>query len=304
MSRPALCILIVLGLVAGPVLADGFLTPLGSIAADQRTHLIRVTAITMIAVAPVLIGVPWLLWRYRRGRKGPYRPHFGFSVPLEFVMWGVPTLIIIVLGYWLWKATIQLDPSDPRGPDPLQVQVVGLDWKWLFLYPGEHVASVGTLVIPVDKPVQLQLTTDTVMQSFMVSALAGQIYAMPGMVTRLGMRADRTGIATGENTQFNGEGFADQKVQVAVLSPKDWQDWMDAARAGPVLDAQAYARLARRGTLADARKTLGIADGPLRLRLGNDGLFRHIVQRYHQGQGVSAAQQPGAPGYRPQGEGS
>ena len=116
MSRPALCILIVLGLVAGPGLADGFLTPLGSIAADQRTHLIRVTAITMIAVAPVLIGVPWLLWRYRRGRKGPYRPHFEFSVPLEFVMWGVPTLIIIVLGYWLWKATIQLDPLTPAVP--------------------------------------------------------------------------------------------------------------------------------------------------------------------------------------------
>jgi len=299
MRRSALCISVALGLIASPALADGFLTPLGSIAADERAHLIRVTAITMIVVVPVLVGVPLILWRYRRGRQGTYRPQFELSAPLEIAMWGVPTLIVIALGYWLWHSTDSLDPYRPLGPDPLQVQVVGLDWKWLFLYPTEGVASVGTLAIPVGRPVQMRLTTDTVMQSFMVPALAGQIYAMPGMVTQLGLQADRPGAVMGQNTQFNGVGFSEQKVAVEALSPKDWQTWIDAARQGPALDAQSYAKLAKRGVLSDAREALGISDGPVRLRLADGGLFNQIVQRYHQGEALSAAQQPGAPAYRP-----
>lgn len=299
MRRSAVRLSLALGLLSGPALAEGFLTPLGAIAADERTHLIRVTAITMIAVAPVLIGVPLLLWRYRRSRRGTYRPRFELSVPLEILMWGVPAVIVSVLGYWLWHSTLRLDPYRPLGANPVEVEAVGLDWKWLFLYPQEGVASVGTLALPVGRPVRIRLTTDTVMQSFLMPALAGQIYAMPGMVTQLNVRADRPGTAMGENTQFNGVGFAQQKVQVEALPVGDWQSWMNAARQGPALDARSYAALAERGTLADARKALGVPEGPIRLRLADSGLFDQIVQRYHQGKALTERLQPGASGYLP-----
>lgn len=280
--------------------AEGVLTPLGPVAADQRTHLIVVTAITLIAVLPVVIGTPLILWRYRRGRRAAYRPDFGFSAPLELAMWGVPVLIVAALGVWLLRSTQSLDPFRPLGPDPLDVQVVGLNWKWLFLYPDQGAASVGTLAVPAGRPVRLRLTTDTVMQSFLAPSLAGQIYAMPGMVTQMNFMASRPARVGGANTQFNGTGFAKQKFQVVALSPADWKNWIVEARKGPVLDDAQYAALARPGTLADARSQFGVTEGPLRLRLNDRRLFDRIVARYHDGKALTAAQQPGTPAYRAQ----
>jgi cytochrome o ubiquinol oxidase subunit 2 len=294
MKRP---IFLLFMFIATPALADGMLTPLGPIAADQRAHLIRVTVLTMIAVLPVLVGVPLILWRYRRGRRAKYSPDFDYSAPLEAAMWGVPALIVATLGYWLWQSTLSLDPYKPLGKDPLRVEVIGLDWKWLFLYPDEGVASIGTLAIPAGRPVSLSLTTDTVMQSFMVPSLAGQIYAMPGMVTHLNFLASRPGTATGANTQFNGAGFSTQTVTVDALTENAWQAWIDNARAGPELTASSYTKLAARGTQADVQKALGIGDGPLRLRLDDRTLFNEVVQRYHDGKALPAARQPGAPAY-------
>ena len=293
-----LSVLAFLVLVASPAWAQGFLTPMGPVAEDQRAHLIRVTALTMIAIVPVLIGVPLLLWRYRRGRHAAYRPGFEFSAPLEIIMWGVPTAIIIVLGFWLWQSTHKLDPYRPLGPDPLQVQVIGLNWKWLFLYPDQGVASIGTLLIPQGRPVQLKLTTDTVMQSFMVPALAGQIYAMPGMVTDLNLMADAEGEATGRNTQFNGAGFADQSVTVRAVDDAGWQAWIAQAADAPALDSATYAQLARPGSTADAASALGLPD--TRMRLSEPDLFQTVVHRYHDGQPLAPDQQPGAPGYQPE----
>lgn len=282
--------------------ADSFLTPLGPVADAQLTHLIRVTLITLIAIVPVLVGVPLILWRYRRGNKrAAYRPDWTFSKPLEIAMWGVPVVIVAILGFWLWHQTAKLDPYKALGPEPLQVQVVGLDWKWLFIYPDQGVASVGELAIPVGRPVSLNLTTDTVMQSFFISALAGQIYAMPGMETRLNLLADRPGAAEGENTQYNGIGFAGQKFGLQALSKTDWQAWLARARAtGMPLNAASYARLARRGSLDDAREALAPAQngGPLLFKLTQQDLFERIVHRYHQGKRVTARAQPGAPAYR------
>lgn len=143
---------------------------------------------------------------------------------------GVPILIICILGFWLWHHTVRFDPYKPLGDNPLQIQVVGLDWKWLFIYPEQGVASVGEMAIPVDRPVSLTLTTDTVMQSFMVSALAGQIYAMPGMETKLNLIADRPGTTLGQNTQYSGEGFAQQKFTVHALPEADWNAWVNEAQ--------------------------------------------------------------------------
>jgi cytochrome o ubiquinol oxidase subunit 2 len=280
--------------------AQGMLSPLGPVAEAQRDHLLTVTGLTMIAVLPVLIGVPLILWRYRRGRNATYRPDFEYSRGLEIVMWGGPLVLVALLSGLLWRSTLALDPYRPLGPDPLEVQVVGLDWKWVFLYPEQGVATVGTLVVPEGRPVTLKLTTDTVMQSFMVPALSGQIYAMPGMVTTQNMLAVQTGTTEGRNMQFNGPQFAAQSVQTEVLSEEDWSNWMQQAATAPVLDTASYAELARAGTLADARTLFDIAEGPVRLRLGTTDLFASIVNRYHRGTAVPATSQPGAPGYQPE----
>lgn len=287
--------------LAGPAhAADSFLMPLGAVAEAQRAHLIRVVAITMIAIVPVLVGVPLILWRYRRRGRGAYRPAWDRSTPLEIVMWGVPVAIIGVLGFWLWHATAALDPYDAVGPDPLEVQVIGLDWKWLILYPKEGIATVGEMALPVGRPVSIRLTTDTVMQSFFVSALAGQIYAMPGMTTRLNLVADRAGTTEGENTQYNGDGFAEQKFALHALPEADWRDWVARVRGSALaLDDSTYARLARRSTLAEARLALapGQADGPLLFGSASPGLFERVLNRYHQGVPVPPELQPGAPGF-------
>jgi cytochrome o ubiquinol oxidase subunit 2 len=293
--------------LAGPASGTGnFLAPLGGIAEAEFTHLIRVTLVTMIAIVPVLIGVPLILWRYRRGRKSAaYRPEWTFSKPLEIAMWGVPTAIICILGFWLWQETVKFDPYKPLGANPLQVQVIGLDWKWLFIYPEQGIASVGEMAIPVGRPVSLRLTTDTVMQSFMVSALAGQIYAMAGMETQLNFIADRPGTALGQNTQYSGDGFAKQKFTLRALPEADWKIWVSEAHEAPLeLSTRTYERLARRGSLADARAALapGQNTGPLLFSSVQPDLFKRIIQRYHDGTPVTTKQQPGAPAYHPGGE--
>ncbi|RYH04463.1 ubiquinol oxidase subunit II [Salipiger sp. IMCC34102] len=297
---------IALALAAPPVMAQAsFLDPAGPVAADQRAHLIRVVAITMIAIVPVLVGTPLILWRYHRTRgtgayvphKGLYRPDWQFSGPLEVAMWGVPFAIVATLSWWLWHETQRLNPYRALGSDPLEVQAIGLDWKWLILYPGEGLATLDRLVIPQDRPVRIALTTDTVMQSFRVSSLAGQIYAMPGMRTEVNLLADRTGLMRGENTQYSGEGFAQQNFEVEVLPGADWEDWA-AAETPRSLDAAAYARLGRRSTPAEARAALGLSPGEAaRFALADPGLFDAVIGRYHQGQPVAPEDQPGAPAY-------
>lgn len=293
--------------LAGPAnAASNFLAPLGSIAEAELIHLTRITLITMIAIVPVLVGVPLILWRYRRGNKrAAYRPEWTFSKPLEIAMWGVPIAIICILGFWLWHETVKFDPYKPLGANPLQVQVVGLDWKWLFIYPEQGIASVGELAIPVGRPVSLRLTTDTVMQSFMVPALAGQIYAMAGMETQLNFIADRPGTAVGQNTQYSGDGFAKQKFSLRALPQADWNIWVNEAHQAPLkLSARTYERLARRGSLAEARAALAPEQdtGPLLFSSVQPDFFKRIIQRYHDGTSVTAQRQPGAPAYHPGGE--
>ncbi len=206
--------------------SDSFMDPQGPIAAVQRTHMLRATALIMIAVIPVLVLVPLIALRYRRRKNSSaaYRPDWDFSARLEFMMWGVPVVIVALLSFYLWKATHRLDPyAAPFGQEPaLRVQVVGLDWKWLFIYPDLGIASVGELGIPVKQQVAMTLTTDTVMQSFMIPALAGQIYAMPGMTTQLHLVADTPETMQGENTQYNGRGFTKQKFATRAMQPDDF----------------------------------------------------------------------------------
>ncbi len=281
--------------------SDSFMKPQGPIAAVQKTHLLRATALIMIAVVPVLVLVPLIVIKYRRRKNSTstYRPDWDFSAGLEFMMWGVPVLIVAILSYYLWKATHRLDPyASPFGEEPaLRVQVVGLDWKWLFIYPDLGIASVGEFGIPVKKQIALSLTTDTVMQSFMIPALAGQIYAMPGMTTQLHLVADSPQTMQGENTQYNGRGFTKQKFATVAMQQEDFNAWVNTVRSkGILLDAPTYLTLAKRTDRDEVQADLGNSDMPdnaLYFSLEDDDLFHTILGRYHSGKPLQLNQQPG-----------
>ena len=232
-----------------------------------------VIALMMIVVVPVFIGLPLVLWRYRLGnQKAAYRPDWSLSGPLEFAIWGIPVLIVAALSWQLWLGTHRLDPYKRfAGDNPLEVQAISLDWKWLFIYPGQDIATVNRLVIPVDQPVHIDLTSDTVMQSLMIPSLAGQIYAMAGMRTQLNLVANRQGRFLGENTQYNGEGFQKQSFPADVMSPARFQEWAAQVRAtAPPLDAARYAQLTRRAA----------QDKPLAFGSVEPGLFAKVINHY------------------------
>jgi len=298
--------LVLVAVSGSTALASGnFMDPQGPIAAAQKTHLIRATLLIMVAVVPVLVLVPLIAWRYRRRRGGTatYRPDWDFSVVLETLMWGVPVAIVILLSVSLWKATHRLDPYKApfgEGP-PVRVQVVGLDWKWLFIYPDLGIATVGELGVPVKQQVSMTLTTDTVMQSFMIPALAGQIYAMPGMTTQLHVSADNEGQMQGMNKQYNGRGFTGQKFQTRVMNSDDFDAWVAQVKsAGIPLDNATYKTLAKRSDRVEVQAALGTADMPenaLYFTLAGGDLFHDILMRYHGGQALPVTDQPGSAAY-------
>ncbi|NEU14114.1 cytochrome ubiquinol oxidase subunit II [Methylobacterium sp. BTF04] len=216
--------------------------------AESQWHLLVIVGIVLFFVAaPVLVLTPIIAWHYRLGKKGNvYKPKWNFSWPLEGLIWIPPTGIVIGLGFVLWTYTQALDPYRPiaSAQPALEVQAVGLDWKWLFIYPDQTVAVVNQMAIPVGRPVHISLTSGTVMQSLLIPQLAGQIYAMAGMTTQLNLAASRPGTFRGENTQFNGDGFQNQKFDVLALSPADFDAWLASVRASArPLDPAAIDRL-------------------------------------------------------------
>ncbi|WP_319544584.1 cytochrome ubiquinol oxidase subunit II [Ruegeria conchae] len=299
---PALVTLVALLLtVQAAGASDSFMDPQGPIAEIQKKHLLRATALILIAVIPVLVLVPLVAYRYRRRKGGNayYKPHWDFSAKLEVLMWGIPVLIVAILSFYLWKTTYRLDPyAAPFGEEPaLQVQVVGLDWKWLFIYPDLGIATVGEFGIPIKKQVAITLTTDTVMQSFMIPALAGQIYAMPGMTTQLHVVADTPNTMQGENTQYNGRGFTKQKFLTQAMQPKDFETWVASVQAhGIPITEDTYRTLAMRTDRDEVQAALGTQLMPLNalyFTLEEGDLFRSILHRYHSGEPLARDQQPG-----------
>ncbi len=279
-----------------PLLAAGcsdritFLSPHGPVAAAQRGYFIDIILILLIVVLPVLLLTPVLAWRYRyRNTSASYRPKWSFSWPLEIIVWGVPFGIVIVLAIWLWRGTHALDPYAPisAGEEALPVEVVGYDWKWLFIYPTLGVASLGEFAIPEDRPVAIKLTSDTVMQSFFIPSLGSQIYAMAGMVTQLHLKADGAGRYLGENTQYNGDGFNREQFTAVAMVPAEFHAWVGRARAtGIALTPQVYARLSSRGKLSDTRQALHaeqMPDGTVYFRDVPSSLFANIVASFHGG---------------------
>lgn len=233
------------------VLKLGVANPAGPIA-ESQWHLFVIVGIVLIFVAaPVLLLTPIIAWHYRLGNKGAYQPKWNFSWPLEGLIWIPPAGIVIGLAIVLWNYTHALDPYRPipSSEPTLEVQAVGLDWKWLFIYPDQSVAAVDRLAIPVGRPVHVSLTSGTVMQSLMIPQLAGQIYAMAGMTSELNLAASRPGTFRGQNTQFNGLGFQNQKFEVVALSPTAFDAWLAQVRSSAKpLDAAALDQLMQKSS--------------------------------------------------------
>jgi cytochrome o ubiquinol oxidase subunit 2 len=241
-TAPAICLL----LAACDTLQSGFLEPAGPVAAADRHLLMIVACVLFFVAAPVLGMTPIMAWRFRQGRPNTdYRPTWTFSWVIEALIWLPPIGIVIALAVLVWIHTQQLDPYRPLpgSQHPFEVQVIGLDWKWLFLYPREHIATVNLLAIPAGRPVRLRITSVGVMQSFFVPRLAGQIYAMPGMTTQLNLAAYSAGQFAGENTQFNGKGFQKQHFRVMALEDKEFLQWVGQAQTSSTLDEAALARI-------------------------------------------------------------
>ena len=227
----------------------GVLDPQGPIAAAERLLLINSTAIMLVVVVPVIIATLAFAWWYRASNpRAARRFDLAYEGRIEFVTWSIPALIVILLGGVTWIGSHQLDPRAPILADakPLRVDVVALDWKWLFIYPDQGIAAVNQLVVPAGTPVQFRLTSATVMNSFFVPQLGSQIYTMSGMETHLNLLADQPGEYPGISANFSGDGFSDMRFTVNAMSAGDFDGWLTRVRgAGPVLDAAGYAALAK-----------------------------------------------------------
>src|SRR5690349_6101092 len=218
--------------------------PQGPIAAANKTILIDSIAIMLAIVVPTIIAILAFAFYFRQSnRRAFYLPEFAYSGRLELVVWSIPALTIILLGGVAWIGSHQLDPAAPVAGtgSPVRIQVVSLDWKWLFIYPDQRVATVNSLTVPVGAPLQFQLTSSSVMNVFFIPQLGSMIYTMNGMVTRLNLRADNEGTYQGLSAHFSGDGFPEMLFDVHVISPLEFPNWVaEKARGERALNSESY----------------------------------------------------------------
>jgi len=292
-TRPPILRLSGLGLalaVSGCGLAEApMLAPKGPITLMERDLLFTAFGLMLIVVIPVFLMAFVFVWFYRPVSKHDvYKPDWGYSVWMDALVWLVPAAIVIAIGTLVWEYTHRLDPYKSIDSDkpPLEVQVVAQDWKWLFLYPEQGIATVNELAFPSEQPLSLKITSDTVMNSFLIPALGGQIYAMAGMETRLHLLADEPGRFAGRNMQYSGDGFANQYFEAIAMSDQDFEAWVAKVRQSEDrLDATTYEQLAKPSELHPV--TYYAAFEP--------DLFARIIARYAPaGPGAAPAGQPQA----------
>ena len=225
----------------------GVLDPVGPVGVQEKQLLINSTAIMLAIIIPTMIATVAFAWWFRRGNaKAEYRPDWEYSGAIEMVVWAVPAMTVMLLGGIAWIGSHDLEPSRPlpsKSP-ALQVDVVSLDWKWLFIYPDFGVATVNHLVIPAGTPVSFRLTSATVWNSFFVPQMGSMIYTMPRMATRLNLQADRPGVYNGLSSHFSGDGFPGMQFQVQALPPGQFATWAQSAHGSALkLDGPGYAKL-------------------------------------------------------------
>lgn len=266
-----------------PLLAAGLLAaceravldPAGDIARQQRDIIYISTGLMLLIIVPVMILIVAFAWRYRKGGRGTYDPDFDHSASLELAIWSAPLLIIIALGALTWSSTHLLDPFRPlpvqqQGAKPLVVQVVSLDWKWLFVYPEQGIATVNELALPVGQPVRFDITSSNMMNTFYAPTLAGMIYAMPGMRSQLHAVLDRPVEDEGFSANYSGSGFSDMRFKLRGIDEAAFQEWVAEARAGGnALDLSTY-----RGLLAPSERVPAMKFASI-----DSDLFRRVVER-------------------------
>ena len=246
-----------IGLRLGPVFAltvlsacnRGVFDPVGPVGSAEKTILINSTAIMLAIVIPTMIATIAVAFWFRRGNtKAEYRPDWEYSGAIEMVVWAVPALTVMLLGGITWIGSHDLEPSKPLPSKvpALRVDVVSLDWKWLFIYPDQGVATVNQLVVPAGTPVSFRLTSATVWNSFFVPQMGSMIYTMPRMATQLNLEADKPGTYNGLSSHFSGDGFPGMQFQVQAVSPSQFAAWTQGAHgSGLKLDGPGYAQLSK-----------------------------------------------------------
>lgn len=243
-------------LIAAPLCAlagctGGILDPQGPVGISDATILMDALLIMLVIVIPTILLAFWMAWRYRASRPSAaadYMPDWSYSGKIEAVVWAIPILVIMFLGGVIWIGSYELDPFRPlpSKEKPVEVQVVALDWKWLFIYPDEGVAAVNQLIVPAGAPVHFSITSASVFNVFFIPQLGSMIYAMPGMTSQLYLQADHPATLFGESAQFSGDGFSDMNFQVHSVSRAEFASWLARARAsGPALTRASYAPLSR-----------------------------------------------------------
>jgi cytochrome o ubiquinol oxidase subunit II len=247
------------------------LDPQGPIGAADKTILIDSVAIMLAIVLPTIVAIfGFAYWFRASNTKAFYWPDWEYSGRIELVVWSIPALTVILLGGVAWIGAHQLDPAKPiEGPGkPLTIQAVSLDWKWLFIYPDQTIATVNTLTVPAGVPLQFQLTSASVMNVFFIPQFGSMIYTMNGMATRLNLRADRPGTFGGLSAHFSGDGFSDMHFDVHVVPAEQFSKWaQDASTAAKALDERSYQELAKPS----------MNNAPAIYRLADPDLFNAIV---------------------------
>jgi cytochrome o ubiquinol oxidase subunit 2 len=223
--------------------------PKGQVAAGEKSLIITATVLMLLVVIPVIFMTLYFAWKYRASNTAAtYTPDWSYSHRIEAVVWAVPIAIILVLGTITWRSTHELDPYRPleTSVKPITIQVVSLDWKWLFIYPEQHIATINEIAFPVGTPVNFKITSDTVMNVFFVPQLGSQIYEMAGMQTQVNLIADTPGVYDGLSTNFSGAGFPDMTFKVHATSQAEFDAWIAKVKASPnKLGLDNYNNLAR-----------------------------------------------------------
>jgi cytochrome o ubiquinol oxidase subunit II len=229
--------------------SEGVLNPQGPIGRSEQIILSDATAIMLAVVVPVIVLTLVFAWWFRAGNpRARYRADWEYSGRIELIIWSIPALVILFLGGIAWIGSHELDPPRPLASQhaPVEVEVIALDWRWLFIYPEYGVASLNRLIVPAGIPIHFRLTSTSVMNSFFIPQLGSQIYTMAGMTTQLNLQADSPGTYQGLSAQFSGDGFSDMCFTLFATSSQDFQRWLEQTReAGGVLDRARYAELSK-----------------------------------------------------------
>jgi cytochrome o ubiquinol oxidase subunit 2 len=249
--------------------------PKGPIGEAERFVIIAAIVLMAIVVIPVFLMAFWFPRKYRASNTAStYMPKWSYSGKIDFFMWAVPFAIVMVLAILAWTSTHALDPYKPipSARKPINIEAISLNWKWLFIYPDQNIATVNQIAFPVKVPLSFKITSDTVMTSFFIPQLGSQIYAMAGMQTRLHLLANKPGVYTGQNQQLSGRGFSDMYFQAHAVSPKEFQAWVQKIKQSPEkLDLNRYEQL--------AKPSVGYYPVTY-FSTVKPGLFEYIVRKY------------------------